>query len=23
MRLYVGNLPFNVNSEDLEQMFSE
>ena len=23
MRLYVGNLPFNVNSEDLEQMFSK
>ncbi|MCJ7726500.1 MAG: RNA-binding protein [Acidimicrobiia bacterium] len=23
MRLYVGNLPFNVNTEDLEQMFSE
>ena len=22
MRLYVGNLPFSVNSEDLEQMFS-
>ena len=22
MRLYVGNLPFNVNSEDLEQMFA-
>jgi len=23
MRLYVGNLPFSVSSEDLEQMFSE
>ncbi len=23
MRLYVGNLPFNVNSEGLEQMFSK
>jgi RNA recognition motif-containing protein len=23
MRLYVGNLPFSVNSEDLEKMFSE
>ena len=23
MRLYVGNLSFNVNSEDLEQMFAE
>ena len=22
MRLYVGNLPFSVNEEDLEQMFS-
>ncbi|MCB2224178.1 MAG: RNA-binding protein [Actinobacteria bacterium] len=22
MRLYVGNLPFSVNSDDLEQMFS-
>jgi len=22
MKLYVGNLPFNVNSDDLEQMFS-
>ena len=22
MRLYVGNLPFSVSSEDLEQMFS-
>ena len=22
MRLYVGNLPFNVNSDDLEQMFA-
>ena len=22
MRLYVGNLPFSVNNEDLEQMFS-
>jgi RNA recognition motif-containing protein len=23
MRLYVGNLPFSVNSDELEQMFSE
>ncbi|MCJ7726163.1 MAG: RNA-binding protein [Acidimicrobiia bacterium] len=23
MRLYVGNLPFSVNSDDLEKMFSE
>jgi RNA recognition motif-containing protein len=23
MRLYVGNLPFSVNSDDLEQMFAE
>ena len=23
MRLYVGNLPFNVNPDDLEQMFAE
>ena len=22
MKLYVGNLPFSVNSDDLEQMFS-
>jgi len=23
MKLYVGNLPFDVNSDDLEQMFAE